>query len=118
MALLLQFLALLRRQRLHRLEVEVVVQMEIVEILTMDQEIEHVVALTADLKTNLHPVRVVDWKNLVDLKERNKYLGRAKVKIELGTGRQLKIWYSLQRLYHKLGCDSCLAKWQLRLYGL
>lgn len=31
--------------------------MEIVEILTMNQEIEHVVALTADLKTNLHPVK-------------------------------------------------------------
>ena len=44
-------------ERLDGLEVEVVVQMKVVEVLTMDQQIEHVVALSADLQPHLHPVQ-------------------------------------------------------------
>lgn len=48
----------LRGQRLHRLQVEVVVQMQVVEILTVDQQIEHVVALPAHLQPHFHPVQL------------------------------------------------------------
>ncbi len=47
---------LLGGQRLHRLQVEVVVQVEIVQILAMDQQIQHVVPLTTDLQ---HPEKLV-----------------------------------------------------------
>lgn len=43
---------------LDRLEVEVVVQVEIVEVLAVDQQIEHVVALAANLQPHLHPVQL------------------------------------------------------------
>ena len=49
-------LSLLRGQRLHRLQVEVVVKMEIVQVLSVDQKVQHVVALTANLKPDLDPV--------------------------------------------------------------
>lgn len=42
--------ALFRCQRFYRLQVEVVVKMQVIERFTMDQEVEHVVALTTDLK--------------------------------------------------------------------
>ena len=45
-------------QCLDRLQVEVVVQMQVVEVLTMDKQIEHVVTLTTDLQTDLHPVQL------------------------------------------------------------
>lgn len=43
-------LSLFRRQRLHRLQVEVVVQMQVVQILAVNQQIQHVVALSQHLK--------------------------------------------------------------------
>lgn len=48
----------LRGQCLHRLQVEVVVQMQVVEILTVDQQVEHVVALPAHLQPDFHPVQL------------------------------------------------------------
>ena len=45
-------------ERLDGLEVEVVVQMQVVEVLSVDQQIEHVVALSADLQPHLHPVQL------------------------------------------------------------
>ena len=44
-----RLLTLLRRQSLHRFQVEVVVQMEIVEILTMNQQVQHIPPLSAHL---------------------------------------------------------------------
>lgn len=41
---------------LDRLEIHVVVEMEVVQVLSVDEKVEHVVALTADLQTGLHPV--------------------------------------------------------------
>ncbi len=43
-------LALLGRQRLHRLQVEVVVQVQVVQVLAVDEQVQHVVALPADLR--------------------------------------------------------------------
>lgn len=43
-------LALLGGQRLDGLQVEVVVQMQVVEVLAMDEQVQHVVALSADLQ--------------------------------------------------------------------
>ncbi len=42
-------LPLLGGEGFHWLQVEVVVQMEVVEVLTMDEKVEHVVALSTDL---------------------------------------------------------------------
>lgn len=45
-------------ESLDRLQVEVVVQVEIVEVLAVDQQVQHVVTLAADLKAHLHPVQL------------------------------------------------------------
>ena len=41
---------------LHWLEIKVVIKMEIVEVLPVDEQVEHVVALPAHLQPGLHPV--------------------------------------------------------------
>lgn len=51
-------------QSLNRLQVEVVVEMQVVEVLTVDKQIEHVVALSANLQTHLHPVQFGGLKEL------------------------------------------------------
>mmetsp|Transcript_14739 Transcript_14739/g.38930 ORF Transcript_14739/g.38930 Transcript_14739/m.38930 type:complete len:664 (+) Transcript_14739:435-2426(+) len=50
--------ALLRREGLHRLQVEVVIQVQEIEILTGDQQVQHVVTLTTHLQTDLDPVQL------------------------------------------------------------
>lgn len=55
-------------QGLDRLQVEVVVQMQVVEVLTVDEQIEHVVALPANLQTHFHPVQFGGLKELGGLK--------------------------------------------------
>mmetsp|Transcript_139393 Transcript_139393/g.242388 ORF Transcript_139393/g.242388 Transcript_139393/m.242388 type:complete len:464 (+) Transcript_139393:5762-7153(+) len=52
-----RLLALLRGQGLDGLQVEVVVQVQVVQVLAVDQEVQHVVALAADLQPGLHPVQ-------------------------------------------------------------
>lgn len=49
-------------ERLDRLEVEVVVQMQIVEVFTVNEKVEHVVALAANLESYLHPVQLCGLK--------------------------------------------------------
>lgn len=51
-------LALLGRERLDRLEVEVVVQVEVAQALAVDEKVEHIVPLAADLQPHLHPVQL------------------------------------------------------------
>ena len=57
-----RLLSLFGGQGLDWLQVEVVIQMEIVEVLTMDQQVEHVVTLPADLEANLDPVQASSLK--------------------------------------------------------
>jgi hypothetical protein len=57
-------LALLGRKGLDRLQVEIVIQMKVVEILAVNQEVEHVVTLTADLQDGLDPVQIRDLEEL------------------------------------------------------
>ena len=52
-----RLLPLLGGEGLDWLEVEVVVQVEVVEVLAVDQQVEHVVALATHLKPHLHPVQ-------------------------------------------------------------
>lgn len=59
-----RFLTLLRRQRLDRLQVEIVIQMKVVQVLTMDQQVEHVVALATHLQASLDPVQRGDLEEL------------------------------------------------------
>jgi hypothetical protein len=44
-------------QCLNWLQIEVVIQMQIVEILSVNQQVQHVVALTTYLKSGLNPVK-------------------------------------------------------------
>mmetsp|Transcript_21407 Transcript_21407/g.67173 ORF Transcript_21407/g.67173 Transcript_21407/m.67173 type:complete len:241 (+) Transcript_21407:4296-5018(+) len=53
-----RLLALLGGEGLDGLEVEVVVEVEVVEIFAVDEEVEHVVALSADLEADLDPVEL------------------------------------------------------------
>lgn len=62
-----RFLSLFRRECLHWLQVEVVVQMQIVEVLAVDQQVEHVVALPADLQAGLNPVQGCSLEELCRL---------------------------------------------------
>ena len=43
---------------LYWFQVEVVVEVEVVEVLAMDEEVEHVVTLTTDLQADLDPVQL------------------------------------------------------------
>mmetsp|Transcript_29770 Transcript_29770/g.62392 ORF Transcript_29770/g.62392 Transcript_29770/m.62392 type:complete len:390 (-) Transcript_29770:1623-2792(-) len=51
-----RLLALLGCQRLHWLQIKVVIKMEIIEILAMDEQIQHIVTLLANLKASFDPV--------------------------------------------------------------
>lgn len=42
--------------------------MQVVEVLTMDEQIEHVVALSANLQANLHPIQLCGLEELCGLK--------------------------------------------------
>lgn len=52
-----RFLSFLGGQRFHRLQVEIVIQMKIVQVLTMNQQIEHIVTLATHLQTSLNPIK-------------------------------------------------------------
>lgn len=51
-------LPLLGGEGLGRFEVEVVVKVQVVELLAVDEQVEHVVPLTADLQPHLNPVQL------------------------------------------------------------
>jgi hypothetical protein len=51
-------LSLLGREGLDRLQVHVVIQMKIVQVLSMDEEVKHVVTLSTYLKTSFDPVEI------------------------------------------------------------
>jgi hypothetical protein len=51
-------LSLLGREGLDRLQVHVVIQVKVVQVLSVDKEIEHVVTLSTDLKTGFDPVEI------------------------------------------------------------
>jgi hypothetical protein len=50
--------ALLGGESLYWLQVEIEVQVQVVEVLFVDQQVEHVVALSHHLQTCLHPVQL------------------------------------------------------------
>ena len=51
-----QFLTFFRRQGLYGFQIEIVIQMKIIRILSMNQRIQNVVTLTADLQTDFDPI--------------------------------------------------------------
>jgi hypothetical protein len=53
-----RLLTLLGRQRLHWLQIKIVVQVQIVQVLAMDQKIEHVVTLSTNLDSSLNPIKL------------------------------------------------------------
>lgn len=48
-------------QGLHRLQIEVVIQMQIVEILSMDEQVQHVVALSTHLQNTKENLNFCPW---------------------------------------------------------
>ena len=55
-------LSLLGGECFGRLEIEVVIKMQVVELLTVDEQIEHVVPLTTNLQPDLHPIQLCALK--------------------------------------------------------
>ena len=72
---------LLGRQRPHRFQVKIVVQMEVVDILAVNQQVQHVPSLPTNLKTNLDPIQ----RSL--LKELGGFERAEEVALPLGLGR-------------------------------
>lgn len=70
-------LAFLGCEGLDWLQVEVVVQMEVVQVLPMDKQVEHVVTLPTDLEACLHPVQFSGLEKLSRL-ERPKQIPKTK----------------------------------------
>lgn len=52
-----RLLSLLGGESFDRLEIEVIVQMQVVEVFAVNQEVEHVVALAAHLEPSFHPIQ-------------------------------------------------------------
>jgi hypothetical protein len=50
------FLPFLGGQSLHGFKIEIIVQMKIVQVLTMDEQIHHVEALSTNLESAFHPI--------------------------------------------------------------
>ena len=59
-----RFFALLRRECFNRLQIEVVIQMQVVQIFAMDQQVKHVVTLATNLQSCLHPVQLCNLEEL------------------------------------------------------
>jgi len=51
-----RFLPLFGGKRFDWLQVEVVIKVKVIEILAVNKKIEHIVALSANLKTSFYPV--------------------------------------------------------------
>lgn len=51
-----RFFTFFCRQCFHRLQIEVIIQMQIVQIFAMNQQIQHIVALATHLQPGLHPI--------------------------------------------------------------
>lgn len=52
---------------LHRLQVEVVIQVKVIQVLSVDQQVQHVVALATHLQANFHPVQLGGLEKLGSL---------------------------------------------------
>jgi len=51
-----RLLSFFRRESLDGFQVHVVIEMEVVQVLSVNEEVEHVVTLSADLKTSFDPI--------------------------------------------------------------
>jgi hypothetical protein len=58
------FLPFFGGQSLDWFQVEIVVQMQVIQIFPVDEEVEHVVPLTAHLQTSLYPVELCQLEKL------------------------------------------------------
>ena len=59
-----RLLTLLRCQRLHRFQIKVIIQMQVVQIFTVNQQIQHVITLTTNLQTGFNPIDLCALKKL------------------------------------------------------
>jgi hypothetical protein len=55
---------LLCRQSLDRLQIKVVIQMEVIQILAMDQQIQHIESLSTNLQSSLDPINFCTLEKL------------------------------------------------------
>ena len=92
-----RLLPLLGGQGLDWLQVEVVVQMQVVEILAMNQQIEHVVALPADLQGTKPKVKACNVVCVHTLQDQRQ--ARA---VKLRNYRRSCVTYSCMRRRHRL----------------
>ena len=64
--------ALFGRQRLGRLQVEIIIQMQILESLAVNQEVQDIVTLSADLQSGFDPVQICALEELGTLERLEK----------------------------------------------
>ncbi len=57
-------LSLLGGQGLDWLQIEVVVQMKVIQVLSVNQQVQHVIALTDNLETCLNPIKLSELEEL------------------------------------------------------
>ena len=103
-----RLLALLGRQGLDGLQVEVVVEVQVVEVLAVDQQVQHVVALFTDLQTHLHPVQRRRLEKLGRL-ERSEQVSETNVSLHLNP-RELESESSGQKTYNQSSEDFSFSK--------
>lgn len=79
-------------QCLHRLQVEVVVQMQVVEVLTVDEQVEHVVALPAHLQPDFNPIQLGGLEEFCGFKGSEQVpVSRRRIKVLANSYFKLKI---------------------------
>ena len=102
------FLTLFSGECLDWLQVEVVVKMQIVQVLPVDEQVEHVVALTTHLETCLHPVQLSGLEKLGGLE-------RAEKKPEWQISDRVKLaeQTNIYRLFRALG-GLCLRAFRTK----
>lgn len=75
---------------LDRLEVEVVIQVQVVEVLAVNEQVQHVVSLSAHLQAHLHPVQLSRLEELGGFKGTKQVPGRGGQRRLV---RLLYLWY-------------------------
>jgi hypothetical protein len=69
-----RLLSFLGCQSFHRLEVEVIIKVQVVQILPVNQQVQHIIPLPADLQTHFNPIQFGALKKLCSCKRSKQML--------------------------------------------
>ena len=62
------FLSLFCSESLNGLEVKVVIKVQVIKVFTVNQKVQHIIALSANLKSRLYPIKLSRLEKLSFLK--------------------------------------------------